>query len=44
MEKYVKINVKELKDLLEAEARLAALECSGVDNWEYYGGAFFRLS
>lgn len=40
MEKYVKINVKELKDLLEAEARLAALECSGVSNWDWYGEAF----
>lgn len=40
MEKYVKISVKELKELLEAEAKLAALECSGVDNWEYYGEAF----
>lgn len=40
MERYVKINVKELKELLEAEAKLAALECSGVDNWEWYGEAF----
>ena len=40
MEKYVKISVKELKELLEAEARLAALECAGVDNWEFYGEAF----
>ena len=40
MEKYVKISVKELKELLEAEARLAALECDGVDNWEFYGEAF----
>ena len=40
MERYVKISVKELKRLLEAEARLAALECAGVDNWEWYGEAF----
>lgn len=26
--------------MLEAEAKLAALECSGVDNWEWYGEAF----
>ena len=40
MEKYVKISIKELKRLLEAEARLTALECAGVDNWEFYGEAF----
>ena len=40
MEKYVKISVKELKELLEAEATLNALECGGVDNWEWYGEAF----
>ena len=40
MEKYVKISVKELKKLLEAEATLTALECAGVDNWEFYGEAF----
>ena len=40
MERYVKISIKELKKLLEAEARLAALECAGVDNWEFYGEAF----
>ena len=40
MERYVKISVKELKKLLEAEASLNALECAGVDNWEFYGEAF----
>ena len=40
MERYVKISVKELKKLLETEATLAALECGGVDNWEWYGEAF----
>ena len=40
MEKYVKISIKELRRLLEAEARLAALEYAGVDNWEFYGEAF----
>ncbi len=38
--KYVKISVKELKRLLKKEVELAALDCSGVDNWEYYGEAF----
>ena len=40
MERYVKIKVKELKELLEAEVKLNALECGGVDNWEWYGEAF----
>lgn len=40
MERYVKISVKELKELLEAEAKLNALECGGVDNWEFYGESF----
>lgn len=40
MERYVKISIKKLQELLEAEAELAALECGGVDNWEWYGEAF----
>lgn len=40
MEKYVKISVKELKNLLEKAEILSALECGGVDNWEWYGEAF----
>lgn len=40
MERYVKISIKELKKLLEAKASLNALECTGVDNWEFYGEAF----
>lgn len=40
MERYVKISIKELQELLEAEAKLNALECGGVDNWEWYGEAF----
>lgn len=40
MERYVKISIKKLQELLEAEAELAALEYGGVDNWEYYGEAF----
>lgn len=40
MERYVKISIKELQELIEAEAKLNALECGGVDNWEWYGEAF----
>lgn len=34
--KYI-VPEKRLRELLEAEARLAALEWGGVDNWEWYG-------
>lgn len=34
---YVKIKVKELTRLLNAEVKLSALESGGVDNWEWYG-------
>ena len=37
---YVKISVNELSDLIEAKETLAALECGGVDNWEWYGECF----
>ena len=30
---------KRLLELLEIEARMAALETGGVDNWEWYGDA-----
>ena len=40
MEKYVKISVKELENLLEKAEILSALECGGVDNWVGYGEAF----
>ena len=33
----VKIEKKELRELLEAYHRLQALECGGVDNWEWCG-------
>ncbi|MDO4562202.1 MAG: hypothetical protein Q4C12_00050 [Clostridia bacterium] len=39
-EKYVEISISELQDLLETKARLNALECGGVDNWEWYGESF----
>jgi len=36
-EKFVKISIKELSELLEAYYELVALECAGVDNWSFYG-------
>ena len=36
MEKYI-ISKQDLLQLLKAEAELAALEFSGVDNWIWYG-------
>lgn len=35
MTKYI-ITEERLKELLEAEASLLALECGGVDNWDWY--------
>ena len=35
--KYYLIEESRLKQLLESEARLDALEYGGVDNWEWYG-------
>lgn len=37
MMKYYLIEESRLKQLLESEARLDALEQGGVDNWEWYG-------
>lgn len=34
---YYKISKKRLLKLLEADAKLEALENGGVDNWEWYG-------
>lgn len=31
------IDEKRLRGLLESEIRLNAFECSGFDNWEWYG-------
>ncbi len=33
----VTITKLEYEDLLDAEAKLSALEAGGVDNWEWYG-------
>lgn len=38
--KYVKISVDELSRLIEAKEALSALECGGVDNWEWYGECY----
>lgn len=32
----VKISAKELEELRDAKAKLAALEAGGVDNWDWY--------
>ena len=33
------VNEKELQELLKAYCQFQALECGGVDNWEWYGEA-----
>lgn len=38
MKKYI-IEEEELRELLESRAELWALECAGVDNWEWYDEA-----
>lgn len=35
--KTYKISEKRLRELLEAEITLSALNSGGVDNWEWYG-------
>lgn len=37
MSKYYKVSEEQLLNLLEASAKLAALESGGVDNWHWYG-------
>ena len=39
-ETYVKIPLTEFQGLLEKEIQLDALECGGVDNWEWYSESF----
>ena len=34
---YVKIEINELANLIKKADELDALECGGVDNWEWYG-------
>lgn len=38
MKKYI-IEEEELRELFESRAELWALECAGVDNWEWYDEA-----
>lgn len=35
----ITITQEEYENLLDAERKLSALECAGVDNWEGYGYA-----
>lgn len=37
IEKMRVIHEKDLLELLESYHRLAALECGGVDNWDWFG-------
>ena len=39
MSKEYIIEEEELRELLESRAELWALECSGIDNWEWYDEA-----
>ena len=39
MEKYYIIEEKELIKLLTTYNKAIALECGGVDNWEWYGAS-----
>lgn len=39
MDEMIEISVREYKDLLEKEDKLARLEEAGVDNWSGYGDA-----
>lgn len=40
MAKTVEITIEEYRDSQLAAAKLNALECSGVDNWEWYSESF----
>ena len=39
-QKYVKVPLDVLAELIEAKEELSALENGGVDNWEWYGECF----
>lgn len=41
--KYTVITAREYEKLCEAFDKLAALECHGVDNWEWYEEAMQSL-
>lgn len=38
--KYVKLPLTELQGLLKKEIEIDALDCGGVDNWEWYSESF----
>lgn len=38
--KYVKLPLTELQRLLEKEIEIDALDCGGVDNWDWYSESF----
>lgn len=38
-DKYI-LTSTQLRRLIEADEKLAALESGGVDNWSYYGDSF----
>lgn len=38
--KYYKISEEELKSLLVSQLELNQLQCSGVDNWSWYGEGY----
>lgn len=38
--KYYKISEEELKTLLASQLELNQLQCSGVDNWSWYGEGY----
>ena len=38
--KYVKLPLTELQRLLEKEIEIDALDCGGVDNWNWYSESF----
>lgn len=42
-EKFYKITGSELLDFIAAYAKLNALECYGVDNWNGYGDALHEF-
>lgn len=39
MQKYYKVAEAELRELLRESLELTALECGGIDNWDYYSNS-----
>ena len=38
---YYMVEEKKLKELIESQLKLAALESGGVDNWAWYGESLY---